>query len=78
MTSSDLIPLDDRTAGAIILLISHGYTVDPRPGEDHFVKLADLATEQFSYSTEPGRWLVDIMPICKSSPNLMFNEYIAK
>lgn len=55
----------NSTAGAIILLISHGYTVDPRPGQDQFIKLADTATEQFSLSTEPGRWFVDLIPARK-------------
>lgn len=47
-------------AGAIILQISHGYTV--AEGTDPFVTLADEATEQFSYSTAPGGFLVNLVP----------------
>ncbi|KZS88921.1 cytochrome P450 [Sistotremastrum niveocremeum HHB9708] len=54
------------TAGAIILLMSHGYTLAAH--DDPFVKLADIATEQFSASTEPGAWLVDLMPSLKHIP----------
>jgi len=57
------------TAGAIILLISHGYTVNPVVGQDPFVTLADTATEQFSYSTEPGKWFVDLIPALKYIPD---------
>lgn len=50
-----------RTAGAIILRISHGYEV--QEGFDPFVSLADLATEQFSISTSPGGFLVNLVPL---------------
>ncbi|KAF9497559.1 cytochrome P450 [Pleurotus eryngii] len=49
-----------KMAGAIILQISHGYTV--MEGTDPFVTLADEATEQFSYSTAPGGFLVNLVP----------------
>lgn len=48
-----------RTAGAIILRISHGYEVKEK--NDPFVTLADEATVQFSLSTAPG-FLVNIVP----------------
>lgn len=52
-----------RTAGAIILRISHGYEV--KENEDPFVTLADIATEQFSLSTAPGGFLVNLIPPCE-------------
>jgi hypothetical protein len=53
---------DTRTAGAIILRISHGYEIQET--NDPFVELADKATEQFSLSTAPGAFLVDLVPAC--------------
>ncbi|KAJ2922909.1 hypothetical protein H1R20_g14169, partial [Candolleomyces eurysporus] len=55
-----------RTAGAIILRISHGYKIQEK--EDPFVKLADEATEQFSLSTAPGGFLVNLVPQLKHIP----------
>lgn len=49
------------TAGVIILKISHGYEV--REENDPFVDLADQALQQFSASTAPGAFLVDLLPI---------------
>ncbi|EEB92377.1 hypothetical protein MPER_09122, partial [Moniliophthora perniciosa FA553] len=49
-----------KTAGAIILRISHGYEV--KEGEDPFVSLADTAVDQFSKSTAPGGFLVNFLP----------------
>ena len=56
-------------AGAIILKISHGYTIEPK-GADPLVDLADEALVQFSLAAAPGAWLVDVLPIrrlCTSS-----------
>jgi len=61
-----LLMLQYRTAGAIILRISHGYEVEEK--EDPFVTLADRATEQFSLSTAPG-FLVNLVPACESADN---------
>lgn len=55
----------NRTAGAIILRISHGYEV--KETKDPFVELADHATEQFALATAPGGFLVDLIPACKQS-----------
>ncbi|PPR03414.1 hypothetical protein CVT24_012709 [Panaeolus cyanescens] len=55
-----------RTAGAIILRISHGYHI--KEHDDPFVQLADLATEQFSLSTAPGGFLVNIIPALRHVP----------
>ncbi|KAF5368055.1 hypothetical protein D9758_004476 [Tetrapyrgos nigripes] len=56
-----------KTAGAIILRISHGYKV--LEGEDPLVTLADQATEQFSHSTSPGGFLVNLVPALRHLPD---------
>ncbi|OAX31420.1 cytochrome P450 [Rhizopogon vinicolor AM-OR11-026] len=55
-----------HTAGAIILRISHGYEVQEK--NDPFVELADRALDQFSRSTAPGAWMVDIIPSLAKVP----------
>ena len=61
--------LFSRTAGAIILRISHGYEV--KETTDPFVTLADEATEQFSRSTAPGGFLVNLIPARQYSFSLI-------
>ncbi|KAF8909685.1 cytochrome P450 [Gymnopilus junonius] len=56
-----------KTAGAVILRISHGYEVKEK--DDPFVTLADLATEQFSLSTAPGGFLVNLIPSLRHIPS---------
>ncbi|KAJ7684128.1 cytochrome P450 [Mycena polygramma] len=56
-----------KTAGAIILRISHGYEV--KDGADPFVTLADIAVEQFSLSTSPGGFLVNLIPTLRHLPS---------
>ena len=51
----------NRNAGAIILKIAYGYTIEPH-GTDPLVDLADRAVSQFSAASQPGIWLVDIIP----------------
>lgn len=58
-----------RMAGGIILRISHGYTIQEK--NDPFVTLADEATEQFSLSTAPGGFLVNLVPPCKCSSDTL-------
>ncbi|KAF8211494.1 cytochrome P450 [Mycena galopus ATCC 62051] len=55
-----------KTAGAIILRISHGYEV--KETNDPFVHLAEQATEQFSLSTAPGGFMVDMIPVLRHVP----------
>ena len=53
-----------RLPGAIILKISHGYTINPY-GPDPFVELADKAVGTvFAEAFQAGRWLVDVVPAC--------------
>jgi hypothetical protein len=44
------------------LSISYGYEIQET--NDPFVELADQATTQFSVSTAPGAYLVDLIPAC--------------
>jgi hypothetical protein len=53
-----------REAGAIILKIGYGYTVEPHKA-DPLVDVADKALAQFSAATVPGAWMVDTIPACK-------------
>ena len=52
------------TTGAIILSISHGYTINPH-AEDSLVKQADAALDIFSRTLVPGASVTDIFPICE-------------
>jgi len=45
-------------------MISHGYTV--KEHDDPIVDIAEAAMNQFSEVLEPGAYLVDIVPLCKS------------
>ncbi|KAK0479598.1 cytochrome P450 [Armillaria novae-zelandiae] len=55
-----------KTAGAIILQISHGYAIQEE--NDPFVKLAEETMDQFSLSTAPGGFLVNLIPILRHIP----------
>ena len=54
------------SAGAIILSIAYGYTIEPpssgRP--DPLVALAKEGIAQISYAAQPGAFLVDVRPFC--------------
>jgi hypothetical protein len=54
----------DREAGAVILKIAYGYTIESHK-TDPLIDLADEALVQFSLAGQPGAWLVDIFPFCK-------------
>ncbi|KAK0501164.1 cytochrome P450 [Armillaria luteobubalina] len=54
-----------KTAGAIILQISHGYAIQEE--NDPLVKLAEETLDQFSLSTAPGL-LVNLIPILRHIP----------
>ena len=49
-----------RSAGAIILMMSHGYQVQDK--NDPFVATVDEAMEQFAICTAPGAFLANIFP----------------
>lgn len=50
---------------ATILKATYDYTIEPHQG-DPLVDLADTAIAQFSIATQPGLWMVDVMPFRKS------------
>ena len=54
-----------RMASSMILKISHGYTV--KEDGDPFVEMANKVMNIFNEITAPGRYLVDIFPICTFS-----------
>ena len=64
--SIESILFASRTAGAIALKLSHGYSVEPT-GTDPLVHLVESAAKEFYIATVPGRWLVDSLPFCKPS-----------
>ncbi|KAJ5808623.1 hypothetical protein N7474_009892 [Penicillium riverlandense] len=55
-------------AGAIILKIAYGYTIEPHK-RDPLVHIANQALENFSIAATPGAWLVDIIPALKHIPS---------
>ncbi|OOF97574.1 hypothetical protein ASPCADRAFT_129254 [Aspergillus carbonarius ITEM 5010] len=56
-----------KEAGAIILRIGYGYTIEPH-GPDPLVDLADVAMETFGIAMLPATWAVDFFPILKYVP----------
>ncbi|KAI7776161.1 hypothetical protein LA080_005783 [Diaporthe eres] len=54
-------------AGAIILKMAYGYTIEPHK-RDPLVDVADAALLQFSAATVPGAWLVDTIPLLRHLP----------
>ncbi|KLO04415.1 cytochrome P450 [Schizopora paradoxa] len=56
-----------KLSGAIILKLSHGYTVEPEKS-DPLVKLGDDALHDFSVSAQAGTWFVDILPFLQYVP----------
>ncbi|PYH88101.1 cytochrome P450 [Aspergillus ellipticus CBS 707.79] len=63
----DLIQHIRTEAGAVILKIAYGYTIEPH-GRDPLVDLANEAMDHFSAAGCPGRWLVDTIPALKYIP----------
>ncbi len=49
-----------RTTGAVILAISHGYTIDQK--NDPLIQLADECLAEASLAFQPGSWAVDFIP----------------
>ncbi|KAL2803244.1 putative cytochrome P450 oxidoreductase OrdA-like protein [Aspergillus granulosus] len=56
-----------KLAGAVILKIAYGYSID-YCSQDPLVDIAEEAVEQFSLAVRPGTWLVDLLPILKHIP----------
>lgn len=53
-----------RLAGSVILILTHGYAINPK-GVDNLVHLADELMIEFALATTPGLWMVDIIPARK-------------
>jgi hypothetical protein len=53
-------------AGAIILRTTYGYEV--KDGQDEFVNLIESATNNFSRTSVPGAYMVDMLPFLKYLP----------
>ena len=47
-------------------MLSYGYPV--QPGKDPLVDLVDTAVSQFGQGTDPGAFLVDVIPVLKYVP----------
>ncbi|KAE8375526.1 cytochrome P450 [Aspergillus bertholletiae] len=56
-----------KEAGAIVLKVAYGYTVEPHE-DDPLVDLADVAMATFGLALLPGTWAVDFIPILKHVP----------
>ena len=52
-----------REAGAVVLKLAYGYTVEPHK-DDPLVELADVSMSYFSSVCRYGAWLVDVIPSC--------------
>ncbi|GJE86539.1 cytochrome P450 [Phanerochaete sordida] len=55
-----------KTAGAVILTLSHGYKIQEE--NDPYVALVDRAMQQFTIATTPGAFLVDVFPLLRHVP----------
>ena len=64
-----------REAGAIILKIGYGYTIEPHDA-DPLVDLGDRAIVQFTAASAPGAWMVDSIPACQFSRSLQADVLI--
>lgn len=60
MHSSDI---HVRTAGAVVLDLVYGYKV--KHYDDELVRIAEVASLEFSCAATPGTFLVDSLPFCK-------------
>ncbi|KAF2743711.1 cytochrome P450 [Sporormia fimetaria CBS 119925] len=56
-----------KEAGAVILKIAYGYTVEPH-GSDPLVDLAGKTMEDFADAGVPGKYVVDVMPFLDYLP----------
>ncbi|KAF2024274.1 cytochrome P450 [Setomelanomma holmii] len=66
----DLFDHIKKEAGAVILKITYGYTAEAK-GKDYLVDMAGQTMHEFSESTIPGKWPVDIMPFLQYLPDWM-------
>jgi hypothetical protein len=67
----DLFAHIRKEAGAVILRIIYGYTPEAH-GSDPLVDLAEKAMADFADVSSPGRYIVDVLPICKLFPDYVY------
>lgn len=60
--------LCSRTTGALILKLTFGYNVAEDQSEDPLVKIVEKAMKGFAQASEPGAFLVDVIPFLKYVP----------
>lgn len=53
-----------RSTGATILMLAYGYKVESN--DDRLVRIAEDAMVGFAKASEPGAFLVDRIPFCKT------------
>ena len=56
--------LSTRWAVTTILRLAYGYNVN-RNEDDPLIQDMERASREFAISSQPGTWLVDIVPLCK-------------
>ncbi|KAJ6101032.1 hypothetical protein N7499_000662 [Penicillium canescens] len=66
-----------KEAGAIVLKIAYGYTIEPH-GSDPLVDLADKGMEDFSFALLPATWAVEFLPILRFLPSWFPGANFAK
>ncbi|KAH8114366.1 cytochrome P450 oxidoreductase [Phellopilus nigrolimitatus] len=55
------------SAGAIILRMAYGYTIEPT-GRDPLIALAEEGISQISFAAQPGAFVVDMLPFLRYIP----------
>ncbi|KAH8768679.1 cytochrome protein [Hyaloscypha sp. PMI_1271] len=69
LESPNDLPEHTRTeAGAIILKIAYGYTIEPY-GSDPLVALAEKSFKEFGKAAVPGAWVVDMVQFLRYLPD---------
>ncbi|KAJ4128066.1 hypothetical protein NW768_008350 [Fusarium equiseti] len=60
----------NQVSGSIMLRILYNYKTDPSKN-DQIVSMANTVMEEFSHSTSPGAWMVDLIPWLRYLPEWM-------
>ncbi|KAL5375290.1 hypothetical protein DPSP01_011300 [Paraphaeosphaeria sporulosa] len=63
----DLVHNLKTQTGSLILRVLYGYKIEQNEA-DPLIAMADVAMDQFSQATVPGRWLVDTIPMLAHVP----------
>ncbi|CAE7175224.1 unnamed protein product [Rhizoctonia solani] len=65
-----------HTASATVVRLTYGYT--PKDQDDRYVKIAEVAMDNFSLTTTPGAFMVDIFSILRYVPWAPFKRTAAE